>query len=209
MLHPELSVQSCRLGRGVFARTCLPLGTILWLPCDGCQVWESSSLRALAEPTFRSLDELGYYLEDGSLLLPCGGACFFNHSCEASVLDFGLDFGVSVRDIQAGEELYVDYRTFADDPGWEMVCRCGTRGCAGVVRPTDGGEARLRARWQGAIHAALLALQGVPQALEPVALRCSAVYRAVRNLSGIPRTHTSVRRSSGAVRIEHLAAGKA
>lgn len=197
------------MGRGVFARASLPLGTVLWLPCDQCQVWEGRSLRALAESTFDALDELGYYLEDRSLLLPCRGACFFNHSCDASVLDFGLDFGVSVRDIRAGDELYVDYRTFADDPDWEMACRCETRGCTGAVRPADGGDTRVRERWQAAIEAALSALPGVPQALEPVALRCSSVYHTVRNPSGVTHARTSVRRSPGVFRVERPAAGDA
>jgi len=45
---------------------------------------------------------------------------------------------VAARAVGAGEEVTIDYATTEEDPGWELRCRCGSRGCRGVVR----GEAR-------------------------------------------------------------------
>lgn len=51
-----------------------------------------------------------------------------NHSCEPN-----LDRNhVALRDIEAGEELTIDYSQFSDK-SWTMECYCGAPSCRGVV----------------------------------------------------------------------------
>jgi hypothetical protein len=66
---------------------------------------------------------------------------FINHSCDPScevVVDDGRPFVVSLRTIQAGEELAYDYnltRSPDDPPEIEQVfgCRCGAPSCRGTM----------------------------------------------------------------------------
>src|SRR5262245_25946217 len=134
MLLPGIEVsESPTHGRGLFARQHIPRGTVVWHPCPECRVVPAAELKHVPTADFQDLDELGYYLEDGDILLPCSNACRMNHSCDAAVLDFGLDFAVAVRDIRPGEEVTCDYRTFASDPDWVVQCRCETSACCGTV----------------------------------------------------------------------------
>jgi len=51
-----------------------------------------------------------------------------NHSCDPNMAK-GL---VALRDIDAGEELTVDYTQFSTKD-WEMKCNCEAKSCTGVV----------------------------------------------------------------------------
>jgi SET domain-containing protein len=51
-----------------------------------------------------------------------------NHSCDPN-----LDKNhIALRDIDAGEELTVDYAQFSDKD-WSMDCNCGAKSCKGIV----------------------------------------------------------------------------
>ncbi|HZZ43123.1 MAG TPA: hypothetical protein VFE58_09305, partial [Tepidisphaeraceae bacterium] len=56
---------------------------------------------------------------------------------------------VAIRDIEEGEELYFDYSTTMDEDDFEMVCRCGTKGCRGVVRDFKHLPGELKKRYVG------------------------------------------------------------
>jgi hypothetical protein len=142
-------------------------------------------LAKLSGSEFRDLDEFGYYLECGGILLPCSNAHLMNHSCDAAVLDFGLDFAVAVRDIAAGEEVTCDYRTFSSDSEWEVQCRCGTAHCCGTVCPADGADARLHGFWRQRLAPAL---DRVMHARQPLAqaLQCSGAWRSIAVEHRIP-----------------------
>ena len=135
-------------GRGLFATDALPSGTVIWFPCQSCPRYSVAQLATLASEQVEELDEFGYRLEDGSLIWPCSGAHLFNHSCEANVLDSGLDFGIAVRRIAAGEELTCDYRTFLNDPPWQFSCWCGSPSCSGTVASAKTFDATVTAMWR-------------------------------------------------------------
>ncbi|HTD23088.1 MAG TPA: SET domain-containing protein [Terriglobales bacterium] len=122
-------------GLGLFATEPIPTGTVIWHPCCRCPVFSRRELSLLSVTQIQQLDEYGYYLEDGSVILPCTLAFLLNHSCDANVLDYGLDFGIAIRDIAAGEEILCDYRTFLSDPGWKVDCRCGSPHCSRTISP--------------------------------------------------------------------------
>jgi SET domain-containing protein len=164
-------------GLGLFASEPIPRGTVVWHPCARCPVLSPQARSSLGRSQLGQLEEYGYYLEDGDVILPCGLTFLHNHSCEANVLDHGLDFGIAVRDIPAGAEVTLDYRTFVSDPGWEVQCTCGAEGCAGLIGPArrlDG----LTDVWSEKVAGALAALYGVPQPLGESLTASSRAYAA-------------------------------
>jgi len=59
-----------------------------------------------------------------------------NHSCSPNtgILSRNGDvYLVSLRDIQAGEELSFDYSTSMVDEPWSMDCLCGEKECRGKI----------------------------------------------------------------------------
>lgn len=58
---------------------------------------------------------------------------FVNHSCDpnAGVRNNGVLF--ALRDINAGEEIFFDYSTTADDVIWNMECKCGSKNCRKII----------------------------------------------------------------------------
>jgi len=71
--------------------------------------------------------------EDVHLVLPAGTKAHYgNHSCDPN-LGFDGPFVIrALRDVQAGEELTVDYAT-CSGPGLVLGCRCGAAACRGRV----------------------------------------------------------------------------
>lgn len=59
---------------------------------------------------------------------------FLNHSC-APNLGFvtGSLMLYALRNIKAGDELFFDYSTTMNEPGWSLRCRCRTGSCRGRV----------------------------------------------------------------------------
>ena len=71
-----------------------------------------------------------------------------NHSCDPNLwMDDEITF-VTRRDLEAGEELTVDYAMFTAQPEWTMDCRCGSRLCRQRVTGTDWKLAELQDRYR-------------------------------------------------------------
>jgi uncharacterized protein len=73
-----------------------------------------------------------YWTVDGAV--SGSGAEFINHSCEPNLesrIISGRIYYVSLRPIENGEELTVDYNFDAKDE--EVVCRCGSPRCRGTI----------------------------------------------------------------------------
>jgi D-alanine-D-alanine ligase len=68
-----------------------------------------------------------------------------NHSCDPNTGYDGLDV-VALRDIQAGEELTLDYATFCNETAAAFECRCGAPNCRGLVQGTAGNSVERRER---------------------------------------------------------------
>ena len=58
-----------------------------------------------------------------------------NHSCAANTVCDGLNV-IALRDIPKGEELTLDYAVFLDEHMESFVCRCGSKGCRGLISGT-------------------------------------------------------------------------
>lgn len=178
MLLPTVIVKASPIhGVGLFATQDIPRGSVVWHPCRQCEVWTSEEAACLSKLHFQFLDEYGYCLVDGGRLLPCSNAYLMNHACNAAVLDFGLDFGIAVRDIKSGEEITCDYRTFLSDPSWHVQCACGDHNCAGEFSSLDGRSVALQRHWRGQLTDTVCRIPEVPQPLEDGLIDCSSTYR--------------------------------
>ena len=60
---------------------------------------------------------------------------YINHSCEPNVGFAEGDLVLrALRNIDAGEELFWDYSTSINEPGWSVECRCWAKGCRGKIQ---------------------------------------------------------------------------
>lgn len=125
-LH-NVYVDEADVGYGVFAaRT---IGPVSWvLTFEGPRLASTHPLVAD--------DEMGNLLQVGTeaYLLPRPPGALVNHSCDpnAGILD-GVHL-VTLRRVEAGEEIRFDYATTMDEDHWTMACQCGAPTCRGVVR---------------------------------------------------------------------------
>jgi len=71
---------------------------------------------------------------------------FLNHSCEPNVGPEGNIVFVSMRDIEEGEELTVDY-AMVDDDDLSMDCSCGERACRRIVTGRDWKNPELQRKY--------------------------------------------------------------
>ena len=76
--------------------------------------------------------------EDGSV----------NHACDPN-LGWAGDVLVTLRDVEAGEELLVDYAMSVTDPSWFLRCHCASYRCRQMVEGTDWQIPQLQRRYAG------------------------------------------------------------
>lgn len=79
-----------------------------------------------------------------------GFARFINHSCEPNVGYRGVDTLVAMRNIEAGENLTLDYE-MSEDSDWRMECLCGAANCRGVIGSFKNMPQDVRERYSGYI----------------------------------------------------------
>lgn len=140
-------------GSGLFAREPIPMGTTVMRP--GGRLATNSELATLIRESDRYVDTIAI---DPNLNLVLGGselAHYGNHSCDPNLWHLGPFTLAARRDIEADEELTVDYATHSGGD-WTMECRCGSPLCRGRVTGLDWRRADLQARY-GAHWAPMLA----------------------------------------------------
>ena len=81
---------------------------------------------------------------------------FLNHSCEPNAGVMGNVVFVAMREIEAGEEVTIDY-AMIDDGDFEMECRCGHDTCRRRIRGDDWKLASLQRKYGRFFSAYLLA----------------------------------------------------
>jgi hypothetical protein len=77
-----------------------------------------------------------------------GGMMHLNHSCEPNLGLQGQVVFLSLRDIEADEELTIDYAMTDDEP-YEMKCRCGTPSCRGMITGFDWLKPEIQNKYGG------------------------------------------------------------
>ena len=144
---PKTSVRRSRIdGRGLFADKAIAKGEIVCV--------KGGHLMTRAEfANHRSVaNEAELQIADDLFLAPVAEAefealmMFLNHSCEPNVGIQGQIVFVAMRDIEAGEELSLDYATIDHDSD-PMVCRCGAEGCRGLITGQDWRRPELQRKY--------------------------------------------------------------
>ena len=100
-------------GYGVFAAAPIPKGTVIW-EFDEEADWmlTEEEMNAFPAKLREQMEAWTYQNEDGSYILCSDGAKFMNHSFQPNCDDRGPKYTIAARDIEAGEELTCDYRSF-------------------------------------------------------------------------------------------------
>ncbi len=73
-------------------------------------------------------------------------AIFINHSCNPNVGMNGQMVYVAIRDIEAGEELCLDY-AMAMVTEYKLNCSCGSHNCRGIVTGSDWKKKDLQKKY--------------------------------------------------------------
>lgn len=113
-------------GRGVYARRALRRGDFIFRRRHA-RVLTSAELDDATDWERVHLCELGF--DRYAVLAPPG--CYLNHSCDPSAMRHGVTV-FAWRDIDAGDEITIDYRLNAFD-GSSWPCECGAAICTGTV----------------------------------------------------------------------------
>lgn len=133
-------------GYGIFAHTHTPAGTVLivW----GGSIVDRDGLERVPEEVRRFSVQVEENLYQVSLEGP-DDADYLNHSCDPNAGFDGQIVVVALRDIEAGEEVCVDYAMCDGSPYDEFDCACGAAGCRGRVTGNDWRRPELQARYKG------------------------------------------------------------
>jgi SET domain-containing protein len=116
-------------GLGVFTAEDVPAGTTIWEFTEGVD-WriEAHELAAFPEPYQAMLRHYCYRAPAGTYVLCGDNAKFMNHSDQPNCDDPEGPRTVANRDLEPGEELTCDYRTFDADSaavGGPALARAG------------------------------------------------------------------------------------
>lgn len=137
-------------GRGLFARSFVPRGTVV--ARLGGRLVTRDELNELfaaqeANPQRPYIDCIS--IEEGvDLLMEPGQPIHFgNHSCDPNVWHTDAFTLEARRDIDTGEEMTLDYATQTDNAAFSMTCRCGTPRCRGTITGADWRLSALQERY--------------------------------------------------------------
>ena len=133
-------------GKGIFAREAIAAGTTI--AGFGGHVVDRAELDALDEDIRIHALQIDDDLFIASVP-PFDDADFVNHSCEPNCGIVGSVLLVTMRDVEAGEELCFDYAMTDSDDYDEFDCSCGTPRCRRVVSGADWKDPELRDRYRG------------------------------------------------------------
>jgi uncharacterized protein len=148
-LSPKTRVGASPIeGRGLFARRRIRKGEIVAI--KGGHVYDARTLAKVKGRVAVSYIQIADRFFIGALTAAevARNKIFINHSCAPNLGIRGQITYVALRDIGAGEELTYDWAMEENrrDP---TRCRCGARGCRGVLSGRDWTIPRLQRRYRG------------------------------------------------------------
>ena len=163
MMHPgtKLAYIGPANGHGVFARTFIPKGSLIYV-LDPLDIVIAPDDPRNDDPLYEEMLTTYAYTEpNGNRILCWDHGRFMNHCCQPNTLSTGYGFEIAIRDIQEGEEVTDHYALLNLE--YTMELHCGKPGCNGRIVP---GELSIHHEWMDArIKEALLELRNVPQPL--------------------------------------------
>jgi SET domain-containing protein len=105
--------QSSIAGIGIYAAEFIPKGTVIWMRGPLDITVSDEAMAALPLPAREQLSHHVYVDAATGERVLCGdNARFMNHSEEPNTGQVSPDIEVALRDIEAGEEITCDYRSF-------------------------------------------------------------------------------------------------
>jgi len=113
-------------GIGVFAAEDIPKGTVTWSYSPYFAVkFSYEHIQCMSEEERARLQQLDYYWidSDGNYVFSLDHDKFMNHSFNANIISIDDFSEVAARDIKAGEELTIDYRTITPEEVWDDYYR--------------------------------------------------------------------------------------
>jgi SET domain-containing protein len=139
-------------GCGLFAVEPLKKGELILL-------WGGRVVRAdEIDPKMPNLTQRVLQIDEGLYFLTpeqLEPADCMNHSCNPNAGFSGQIGLVAMRDIEAGEEVCIDYAMCDSEPYDEFECGCGAENCRGFISGDDWKIPALQARYDGYFSAYL------------------------------------------------------
>lgn len=159
----EVRETACR-GKGIFAKTDIPKGTVVAFLCKNCKVlYAKDEFERLPKKERQKILFHTYRLDDGDVYQDCGYiAKYTNHSCDANMISTEF-FDIASRDIKKGEECTIDYRFFNEGEDTEWECRCGSKDCCHTLRCIRPIPKKVLQQWNRKIKDAMQYIKKVPQ----------------------------------------------
>ena len=169
-LSRDVEARECAHGLGLFAKTAIPRGTVVWMHSadDPTATWTREEVAALPADAQVMLGRMMYQTGDNeftsalelkqhpvsewpTVVLNLQDKSFYmNHSCAPNTVWQSDDVVVAWRDIAADEQLTIDYSTSDDtDEGDSWQCNCGAPHCRRYVRGTDWQLPEMQERFKG------------------------------------------------------------
>lgn len=139
-VNPDIEIKDSHIeGKGLFTKVPIKKGTAIWVsrgeePYDE-KIYSDEEFKKFTEWCINNGKEWDAVSNgDGTHTAAISDrdkhpSNYGNHSC-APNLDKGR---TALRDIEAGEELTIDYAQFSDKD-WTLECHCGATNCKSVVR---------------------------------------------------------------------------
>lgn len=147
-IHPATFVASSPIaGQGLFARAGFRAGdvVVIW---GGAVFSEAERQAGVARERSLAVIDEGAYL--GSFVYePETADEFMNHACNPNVWLQNATTLVTMRDIEPGEELTIDYALWETDAAWAMQCCCGAVACRQWITGQDWMQPALQTRYAG------------------------------------------------------------
>ena len=164
MIHPHTEVRYIdeNIGRGLFATSDIPKGTIIWVMDRLDREITLAELSAYDDPIREILLTYSYRNSRGNYIFCWDNGRYINHSFSPNCCLTPLNLELAIRDIQAGEELTDDYGYLNIIEPFTALPEQGERT---TVYPDD--LLRYADIWDASIADALLSLQSVNQPLQP------------------------------------------
>lgn len=136
MLHPDVVLKKGGISRkGLFAKRKIPRGTIVYKVDDDVRIYSISQYNKFSKRYKDILTKFAYQ-EDGKIIHHVDDTRHGNHSCESNVyvMPHGNAYmDITLKDIEAGEEITWDYGVLF--PKWHkpLKCKCGSTKCRGTI----------------------------------------------------------------------------
>lgn len=166
MIHPntELRFVNHKKGRGVFATSFIPKGTLTYVK-DELEIEIPPGDPRLNDPAYTDLIETYSYIDrDGTRIISWDHAKYVNHCCRCNTMSTGYGFEIAIADIAENEELTDEYGMFNFRE--KMPLSCEKSPCRKQVSGYD--LAKYYREWDEKVKQALDHYRNVDQPLVPL-----------------------------------------